>query len=105
MVTLTITQLKMGIYFYIYMEEKCIYIYKYIYKSTDLWNSLPQYFQILSLFKERMDIYGKTLVIPARDLSTLQGARQAPSIQRQEEILFVNHHHGDYFHLLLEATS
>lgn len=71
------------------MYIKEIQIHTHIYKITDLWNTLPQ--QILSLFKERMDIYGRSSVIPTRVFSTLEGTHSTPSIPRQEEILFVNH--------------
>jgi len=52
-----------------------------------------------------MVIYDRSLVVPARDFSTLQGAHQAPSIQRQEEMFFSNCRRGNYFHVLLEAAS
>lgn len=85
MVTLNIIQFKISIYCYIYIGKRNIYIYVKSQSCGNLCHNLTD-FKIWSIFKDRMDIYGRSLVVPARDSSTLQGAHQAVSIQRQKKV-------------------
>lgn len=89
MVTLNIIQFKISIYCYIYIGKRNIYIYVKSQSCGNLCHNLTD-FKIWSIFKDRMDIYGRSLVVPARDSSTLQGAYQAVSIQRQKKCLQIS---------------